>query len=302
MRWLPAYILRSRFHAVAVAGVCGALSLFVFLMPLAIPSAAAVALVALRRGVLEGLWVVLWASALCWATALLGGGILAFTPAMFLWLPVLAAAGVLRATRSHGALLMMVGVAAMGFVVWLRSITGDVVEFWSRLMAPYFTQILASGARVQTVVPGDLLQQMNGRVAVALGLSLMLTVLLARWWQSLLFNPGGFRTEFLALRLPRRFAFLPVLIAVMICVLGDPYRPGILCDLQMVLAMMYVFQGLALAHGLVASRGLSPLWMSAIYLLIFATPPGGVLVLALFGIFDSYFDFRRYWTTVPQSG
>jgi hypothetical protein len=302
MRWIPAYILSSRLIAVAITGVCGALSLFVFLMPLAAVSAATVALVALRKGVLEGLWVVGWAALLCWVTALLGGGILAFTPAMFLWLPVLAAAWVLRRTHSHGALLMAAGVMGMIFALWLRSLTGDVVEFWSRLLAPYYTQILDSGAQVQTVVPGDLLQQMNGRVSMVFSLCIILTVFLARWWQSLLYHPGGFRAEFLALRLPRRLVFLPALIGILICTLEDPYRPSVLADLLMVLGTLYVIQGLALAHGLVASRGLSSWWMSAIYVLMLMAPPGGVLVLALFGACDSYLNFRRYWTEATQNG
>ena len=44
--------------------------------------------------------------------------------------------------------------------------------------------------------------------------SLILTLLLARWWQSALFNPGGFRKEFYALRLPRILVF-PTLAGLM---------------------------------------------------------------------------------------
>ena len=62
-------------------------------------------------------------------------------------------------------------------------------------------------------------------------INLTVALLLARWWQSALFNPGGFKAEFLTLRLPEKL-LAPTLLGLIALLLlrgGAPpvfQRPG----------------------------------------------------------------------------
>jgi hypothetical protein len=110
-------------------------------------------------------------------------------------------------------------------------------------------------------------------------------LLLGRWWQALLFNPGGFRPEFHQLRLGRPLALLALALFGAAVLSGWP----VLSNLVLVLGTLYSVQGIAVAHALVFKLRLSPAWLLLLYL--FLVPLLSQLVMAL-GIADAWADFR----------
>jgi hypothetical protein len=99
-----------------------------------------------------------------------------------------------------------------------------------------------------------------------------------------LYNPGGFQGEFHALCFDRWFAGLS-LIAVAVSVMSPP---GLLSDLGVVLGAVFLLQSIAIAHALVASRGLHTGWLVGFYLLT----PLLMRPLALVGMADPFIDLR----------
>ncbi|MBB3330200.1 hypothetical protein BDK63_001048 [Halomonas campaniensis] len=107
---------------------------------------------------------------------------------------------------------------------------------------------------------------------------------LARSWQAGLFNPGGFREEFHALRLaPRELAVLAVL-GVAGMVLGLP-------ALGMLLWIPLLVAGIALVHGFIGVKGMNGLWLVAFYVLLITTWPM-ILIVLLLAFIDVFADFR----------
>ncbi|HUL11311.1 MAG TPA: DUF2232 domain-containing protein [Methylococcaceae bacterium] len=286
MREFAEFVMRSRFHAMALAGFFGALSLS--LLPLAFLSAGIVGLVALRRGWRDGLFVSVGASILVaagWFLVQSRPG-LGFPVVLALWLLVLLSAEALRRSESQGIALMIVASAGALFVIIMHALVGDVVAFWEAWLRRAVTGV--PGATVQGFERDGTLRLMNGLIALLFGTSAMFSLLIARWWQSLLYHPGGFAPEFCRLRLPRMV--LPGVVALLL--VSGYFSQGLLVDLFLICVMMYFFVGLAVIHGVVARRRVPWGWAIPPYIALAFLPHYALVGMAFLGALDSFFDFR----------
>jgi hypothetical protein len=286
MREFAAFLLRSPVYAILVAGLFGIVALKV--PPFGLPSAAVVGLYSLRKGWPHGLFVALGAG------LLVGAGWYAFGsrpgldfPLVFaLWPPVLLAAEVLRRTESQGLVLLTVGLAVIAFVLGMHLVTGDVAAFWHAWLKRAVAGV--PGATVRGFEENNTLRLMNGFLAVLYGLSLMASLLFARWLQSLAYNPGGFGAEFRRLRLPR--LALPVAVAAIW--LAGTWSQVLVADLFMIAMMLYFFVGLAVIHGVIAVRGMPWGWVVPVYIALVYLPQYTLSGLALLGAVDVFVNFR----------
>jgi hypothetical protein len=286
MREFAAFLLRNPVYAILAAGLFGIVALKV--PPFGLPSAAVVGLYSLRKGWPHGLLVALGAGLLVGA-GWYGLGSrpgLDFPLAFALWPPVLLAAEALRRTESQGLALLAVGLAVIAFVLGMHIATGDVAAFWHAWLKRAVAGV--PGATVRGFEENDTLRLMNGFLAVLYGLSLMVSLLFARWLQSLVYNPGGFGAEFRRLRLPR--PVLPVAIAAVW--LAGYWNPVLVADLFMVAMMLYFFVGLAVIHGVIAVRGLPWGWVVPVYIVLVYLPQYALSGLALLGAVDTFVNFR----------
>lgn len=107
---------------------------------------------------------------------------------------------------------------------------------------------------------------------------------LARSWQAGLYNPGGFREEFHALRLaPKELAVLAVL-GVVSMMLGA-HALAVLGWIPLLVA------GIALVHGYIGLKGMNGLWLVAFYVLLIMTWPT-ILIVLLLGLIDTFANIR----------
>ncbi len=284
--------MRGRPAAVLVA-VPAALLFWLF-PPLLIMSGAVVALVTLRRGAAEGALLAglagLGAVALAWLV--LGTSWPMLWVLLVCWAPLWALALMLRATVSlsgtvrAAALLALLGVG--GFYLAL----GDPVVWWGQTLGGLQRELATLATPDDRATLEQLLDLLRSWAALLPGqtvgaalLFVLTSLLLGRWWQALLFNPGGFRPEFHQLRLGRPLALLALTLFGAALLSGWPF----LTNLVLVLGMLYSIQGIAVAHALVFNLGLSPAWLLLFYLLL--VPLLSQLVMAL-GIADAWADFR----------
>lgn len=295
MRLLASYVMRGRSPAVMMTVLLGGLSLL--LAPVSILSSGVVALVTLRRGAREGLFIAfLAASAFALLTLVALGDI---APAIgllaLLWLPAWFLGSVLRSTRSlalalQGALLLGVALIVTYYVQYQ-----DPVEEWRLLLEP-FSQRLVDSQLLPQAQQAELVESfalwMTGILAVLYQLQLSAALLLARWWQAVLYNPGGFRQEFHNLRLHRMLGYiaLPILALTF---LGNQEGNVQLLDFAALLLMaVYFIQGLAVVHGLVGKTKSKQGWLIATYVLLIMAMPHMFVMLSVAGYVDTWFDFR----------
>lgn len=286
--------MRGPVNAGAVAA--GTLLLGLIVAPFAWLSAAVIALVALRLGGLATLRVAgpaLIGVALAGALVT-GQGTAIAVSGLAAWLPATVLALVLRQrVRLDDTLLVA---CALGWVLVLGTylFVEDPAGLWRdllyRMMPP---ETMAS----RFDLPAEALRQMidtmaplmTGLVAMSVVFSAITSLLLARWWQSLLYNPGGFGNEFRSLRLGRTAASITLGVSA----LALFSSPAWINSLALVVASVYVFQGLAVAHGVVNGLGLGPAWLVALYIALVPLMPYVVVGLMIVGAVDAWADYRR---------
>lgn len=290
MLWLARTAQRGRLQAALVAAATTWL-----LHPLLVVVANAVmALTVLRQGVREsalvfGLGAVALA-VLAWPWAGSAAIGIAASLTMVHWLPTMVLAGVLRVTTSMPLALLTAGfmaVLAMGVVALL---VDDLSTLWTEMaqsMLPYLEQF---GVRMDTAAQVAWVQEnavlMTAMSAASQMVLIVLSLFIGRAWQAGLDRPGAFAEEFRRLRLGIAPAVAVVVLSA-IAVLGDS---GLAAGLAVIGATLFVFQGLAVVHGVVHQRKLGRGWLVGMYLSLIL--PQMVVICALLGVVDSWVDVR----------
>ena len=293
MRLLGEYILRGRLHAALAVSLLTFVSWF--LPPLTyLVSGAPVGFLTLRRGGALAAQVVVISFALIALLAVLAG----INPqvggffALAVWSPVWLCSLVLRLTESHAWTILAAAGIGLLFALVMRLVVDDVGGWWSGWFQAWLQQQMTPEAAApyakmfETAAPW-----LNALVAAGLATSLIATLLVARWWQARMFNPGGFRGEFHALRLPRGLV-LPMLGALAFVGLQGPQALPAITDLFVLLMLAYLFQGIATVHRTVGKRGLSGAWLVGMYGLLVLLPQM-FLFLACLGMADSWLRPRK---------
>lgn len=282
MKGLAQFVMRGRFQALVVT-VAGAGSLMFCWI-----SAAVVALVTLRKGAGPG------ASLLAWA--LLPAGTLWYvfgdSGPLTLLVGTAATALVLRTTVNL-PLAILVSIPVGGITgLFLLAFGGEyldqVVAYFGEFLATLEQQLSQGNGQVVLARPDA--QQIAGMMGAGTALSSVLCLLLARYWQAALYNPGGFGEEFRALYYPPAITVAMALGSVALAGMGAEYRTW-----AMICVIPLAFAGLALVHARAVWRGQGKGWLTGFYIALLVFDPVKLMVVFA-AIADSWFNFRQRWT------
>ena len=285
MKALGNYLLKTRAHAVLTISAMTALSVFVSPFSYFI-SGAPMGLAALRKGPVVGLQVaagcLLLIALPAMALNLQPGIPIAFM--LTVWLPVILCAGLLRSTQSQGLMILCAGAVGVFFTALVYVMLEDIQNWWQDWFEAWKEYAVSEPARQQVEQAYQLISPMLSAIfASGLVISLISTMLLARWWQSALFNPGGFRKEFYALRLPRILVF-PTLAGLVALLLIPGGASMALRDSVILALVLYLFQGFSVIHGFLYTRARSRVWLTGMYGMLFILPRFILLFVCCVGI------------------
>lgn len=276
MRALAELVMKGRKQAAFVAVIAALLPLLYWV------SAAAVALVTLRQGPKDGAKVLVWAFLPAGAWAYSGDP----TP-LAVMLGVFLLAIALRRTASWPQVLMLalpVGViAGLALETVLDGLLGQVVEATEQ----FLLQSASQSTESVTLDKERLKLLLLGGLASVHTATMLLCLILARSWQSGLFNPGGFQTEFHQLRLPLKYT--GVLVAVLL--VFAQFELDFMRWLPLLL-LPWIFAGFALVHGSLAKRDLGRSWLIVFYLSVIFMGPYVITLLVFAAAIDSLVDIR----------
>ncbi len=257
-------------------------------------SGSVIGLITLRKGAAIGLQTLLASLLVLYVFCVLADLSAQFSIAYasVIWLPVWFASTALRLSGRQGILICTVALLVVSLIVAAYVTIDDVSVWWQQ----WFDLML------EKAIPPERIDQyqdvlkagaamMNSMMATALMLNIIMATFCARWWQSRLFNPGAFRKEFYALRLPA--AVLPVsgIIMLLVFTLAGPWQ-SMLKDITVILMFMYLIQGISSVHRNVDELKLSTAWIVSMYCLLVLIPQMGLLIACL-GMTDVYIDWRR---------
>lgn len=294
MRSLASFLMRGRMQAVLITVFFAGLSLL--LAPLMYISGGAVALVTLRKGSNVGLMTILISVMIMSLLSIIATGspLPAIMIAAMVWVPVWILAILLQRTVSLSFVVAVACGIGLSLTALVHLVLGDPVVWWKSVL----DQVLASLGQneqmdVQFAQFGEQLARlMTAIMVIALTLNVLLSLFVGRWWQAILYNPGGFKEEFHQLRLPKALAWITI--AVMLVSIFAQQGAGMLAgNLMIVMVFFFLIQALAIAHNVVAVRELSVGWLVGLYLLMVIAPPQIMALLMLVGVSDAWLDIRK---------
>jgi hypothetical protein len=281
MRAMANFIMRGRVQATLIVAGCAALPLLFWL------SAAAGCLVLLRRGLSDAMGVLAWA----------------LLPALVWWyygdprilmvlIGSLGLATLLRASESWVRVLLVSVAMGLVYALILGAVFREPIEAMAlelekllpRILEGLYQQLsVEERARLGALIAPVL----NGLIAALLQIVSVLCLIVGRYWQALLYNPGGFGREFRAVRLPRVAALV-----LLVCMLVGPKFGPQMAMLTPLCSVPLVFAGLALMHGLVAEKRLARFWLVGLYVTLLMFMQLIYPLLVALAIVDSLIDFR----------
>ncbi|AYF89793.1 hypothetical protein SA496_23405 [Pseudomonas sp. JS3066] len=281
MRALAEFIMRGRVQATLVVAGAAALPLMFWL------SAAAGCLVLLRRGVNDALGIIAWA-----LLPALGWWYFGEPRTLMVLVGALGLALVLRSSVSWTRVLMIS--VALGLLYGLvlgavfrepiAAMAGELQKLMPQVMGGVYSQLADDErARLGAMVAPVL----TGLIAALLQLVSVLSLTLGRYWQAALYNPGGFGSEFRALKLPPALAF-----GLLAAMLLGPNLGLELAMLTPICSVPLAFAGLALVHGLAKQGGLAGFWLVGLYVSLLLFMQLVYPLLVVLAIVDSLIDFR----------
>jgi hypothetical protein len=287
VKGLAEFVMRGRFQALLVTVVGAGSLMFCWI------SAAVVALITLRNGARAGISLLMW--------ALLPAGTLLYAYGDSGPLSLLVGTTVLAVILRNSVNLPLAvlasvavgGLTGLGMVAFGGAQLELIAGYFGELLAT-LEQQLAQGDQ-PVVLPRPDTVQIAGMMGAGTAMTSVICLLLARYWQAALYNPGGFGGEFKALYYPATVSMSLAVGAIALSSLGLQYRTW-----AMICVLPLTFVGLALVHARAEWRGQGRGWLTGFYIAWLIFDPVKLLVVFA-AIADSWFDFRQRWAGKPNT-
>lgn len=294
-RAIAAWLTERPWRAAVAIAFCGALTQLI--PPLTVLVCAIPVLSALRFDTRIGLGVAAIGTAAAWwitnalAPAVMTGTFVGIAVTFF------GPLGLALLLKRTGSLNLCFQVAVLSIAVLLAVVHAalpDPVAFWKPLLMQMLDSMQTAGIKIE----GDRDALVAGWAPAmwgALGGLTLATVfgslLVGRWWDTLLRAPGAFGAEYRNLRLGIALGVTVTVVFVLAMMTSSP----LISALAWVAFVALAFQGLAAAHRSRAGGRLNRGWLAAIYLLLVVPLSMMVtmFVLAIWGFADNWLRPRR---------
>lgn len=286
--------------ALYAAGIIALFSLAALVLPpLNYIASGIIALYTLRMGPKDGIKVIALTTVMVTLVTMLflNKGFISIVFLISSWLPLLAASLILGYTRSLAASILTAGGIGILFVVGIYLFVPDPALWWRELMAPLWDVISQQdGWQLSTKETQEMVvalsTMMTGLIAASLTINVIVGLLIGRALQAKLYNPGGFASEFQQLSLGKPAAILTMgLMAITILPLGTEL--AFLRECLPAVLVVFALQGLSVVHAIVKNQQKSIFWLVAIYAMLILLMLQMVVILAVIGILEQWFNFRH---------
>jgi hypothetical protein len=299
LRRFTDYILRGRVHALAAAFV-------LVLVP--IIGCVIATFVTLRKGAQEGAFVFIalilpYLLIMMMAPSeqvsgensnnLLEGVIFIVSISFVSWL----IAVILRATSSWSVVLDSLALISVAVIILIHLYYPDMAQFREHWLKNYF-ELLQQAAKDFFIAIGmsnssivNILNKLKdltaGITTLMFSSQALLFLLLARWWQDAMFNPGGLRKELKTIRLSKVCAI------VFIVGLFAAFQHIVMMqNAIIILFMIFALAGFSLMHYIITAKKIN-FWLVGFVYIALSIFPKSMVFLVLAGLLDAFFDFRK---------
>lgn len=292
MLFLARFVLKGSSQAALVAATMAMLGLL--FPPAAWISSAAIALVTLVHGFRPGMLVMVVSviGSAIFSGLIFGTPYVAMYFALLIWLPVWLLAVTLKQTVSMVVSLHLITAMCLLAVIFIYVFYPEFTELWREQFDAIILQIASQSDKFQLAelqqIEERILALLPGIFASSFMFTTLLSLFLARWWQDVIYNPGGFAKEYQSLNLGNTMGLFTVGVTIAAVIMAT----DVTYSLLLVLSTIYLLQGSAIMHAVFASKQLNAVWLYLVYFLMFFIPHL-VVLLTLIGLADTWIDIRR---------
>ena len=299
---LARFTLKGPYQAALVVGLLAVLAVFIppfvgftyeslaFAIAVILVATVLVGLIILTQGSTSGLKAigvsVLGVTLVAWVV--LNSPEQGIMIALGYWLPVAILAQTLRSTSSLAfTLLTGVGIGIIGIAVQYL--------FWTDLESSFISQIVLSRGGEENLTQEEVkhillsVRLMGWLTVSSLYLLFVLIVFVARWLQARLVESDGFGKEFRTLALGKPAAAITMVIVP----LGFLVDQQWIISLAFLMAMAFMFQGIAVVHARLATRKRPLFFFVLFYLLLIFMAQITATLTSITGMIDNWLVFRR---------
>jgi len=289
---MAGFILAGRIQAALFVLVSTTLAFLVF-PPLIVYCNAAIALITLRKGWQQGIIYSLIATMTLVLVNVFSkqsiNGV--FLAGLIAWLPMVLVASILAITKSWSRVLQLILLIVLAIVFIFHMVNPDTILFWEQSfeqmkveLKEFYTESTDIDELITLVAP-----LMTKTFIVFFMLLTILSLIIARNWQALLFNPGGFGKEFREIRIGKQ-ASIGFFAGIALTAFSNNQ---LINDLIVVVITVFMFQGLSVIHALVKTNKMSNGWLVVLYILLFILLVPMFFMLSIIGAIDNFIDFRN---------
>jgi len=290
MRFLAEFVLRSRLRAISIA------LLFSIIPFLSWVGGAIIGLTTLRKGVMDGLIVIVGVVLPLIVGGLFGKEVVLFYAYNILYssLIVWGMALILRRWSSWRLVLQISALLGSIFVLVVHLYDPEITAVWAALIKQYLSVLGDATLKAKLASPEvaavmDVMARIFTGVQVVLALITgLFSLFIARWWQAMLYNPGGLGQELAALRLG-----LPEVGVACAIALAAFLGVSVCVDMLPVLALLFILPGICLVHTVIVSSTSKP-WIGLflLYALLVFFFKYTAMMLIILALLDSVIDIR----------
>ena len=305
MRVVASYVLKGSVQAILSAAVPAVLSLsapFLLKLMLIYFSGIVIALVTLRMSPRQG-FLVLFVSVVSTILAaqffgLNNAGGLDLWNTLYLWVLIWLAASVLQTSRSLVLTLEAVGLMAVLTIIAFFVLVNDPIQLNMQLLQPVGVVLNhpdsgLSPAEVTNII-SSAAKLLAGSVVTYTVFGVVVCLFYARSWQAKLFNPGGFKQEFMSMRFGQQVGLISIvlMLSLMLSSVIGQQASLMLMNVSMVFAFLFVIAGLSVAHGLVAQYENKTFLLVGLYALLIMLSKIMAPLLMTLALSDIWVDYR----------
>lgn len=273
MSGLAKWVMKKRLNAIIGVMVFGLIPMMFWL------AAAILGLVVLRKGVKEGIPVLVWGCLPALVLWMIQGD----ATALMVLVDVMLLSYLLRSTMSWSWVLLAGSILAVISTQLQPLLMTDVLN-----LAVALVQKVLVSEDVEAPDRNLIFSQAVMAVSIFQVVIAVISLFLARKWQSGLYNPGGLRTEFHQLRLPIAFS----LVLGGMILIGESLGGSFIILSQAAIPAL-VLPGLALVHGVLAKKEIGIVGLIAFYLVgFFVLNVYFANVLVALCVIDSFVNIR----------
>ena len=290
MRRFGEFLLARNANAIVIAFLCALLPVFNF--PTGFIAAIIVGLVTLQKGAKSGLYLLTWV-ALPSIAELVLHRVGPFDVLVLRCIGVWFFASLFNRYRAWNYLLEIVACVGVILIFGLHFFIPNLQQWWMHELTVFVKQTITEAHwKFDAVTPALFATRLSpiatGLASFFFFLGLFIEVLVARYWQTTLFEPGSFGKEFRRIRVGRIAALLMcVLVALVVLKVPAAFD-------ALPLAMLPFFvAGLSLMHFWKNTQKFVLLLLMLMYAGLFFLPAVAISIVAIVAFVDAWFNFRK---------